>query len=466
MMTRPLGKTGFSIAPLVFGGNVFGWTIDEKTSFALLDAFVDHGFDAIDTADVYSRWAEGNQGGESETIIGRWLQARPGMRDKVKIFTKVGSDLGLPGHKGLSKAWIQQAVDDSLRRLNTDYIDLYFSHWPDPQTPVAETLEAFHSLQQDGKIRAMGASNLDAMQLAGALEVARKGGLPAWQVLQPEYNLYHRSAFEGALCDLCVSRDIGVVTYYSLASGFLTGKYRQPSDLAQSQRGGKIGKYLNPRGMRIIDTLAAVAEEQGAKPAEVALGVADRPRRGDRADRQRHQRGSGGEFCPRGGAEPERGASGAAGRRQRLRQSLFPAGRGGKAIHDADRRPGKAPAATRQNNGATGNVPARAALSRATASMLLPGRLRSRLIVCVMAVMVQGAHRGRPVAAAPCTPGLRPATSPLRGPFDLSLQASGRAEAASVQNTALSPHPCGLPRPSGNVSAMLRPQHRQFQQDW
>ncbi|HBQ1164131.1 TPA: aldo/keto reductase [Klebsiella pneumoniae] len=271
MMTRPLGKTGFSIAPLVFGGNVFGWTIDEKTSFALLDAFVDHGFDAIDTADVYSRWAEGNQGGESETIIGRWLQARPGMRDKVKIFTKVGSDLGLPGHKGLSKAWIQQAVDDSLRRLNTDYIDLYFSHWPDPQTPVAETLEAFHSLQQAGKIRAMGASNLDAMQLAGALEVARKGGLPAWQVLQPVYNLYHRSAFEGALCDLCVSRDIGVVTYYSLASGFLTGKYRQPSDLTQSQRGSGIGKYLNPRGMRIIDTLAAVADEQGAKPAEVAL---------------------------------------------------------------------------------------------------------------------------------------------------------------------------------------------------
>ncbi len=341
MMTRPLGKTGFSIAPLVFGGNVFGWTIDEKTSFALLDAFVDHGFDAIDTADVYSRWAEGNQGGESETIIGRWLQARPGMRDKVKIFTKVGSDLGLPGHKGLSKAWIQQAVDDSLRRLNTDYIDLYFSHWPDPQTPVAETLEAFHSLQQAGKIRAMGASNLDAMQLAGALEVARKGGLPAWQVLQPEYNLYHRSAFEGALCDLCVSRDIGVVTYYSLASGFLTGKYRQPSDLTQSQRGSGIGKYLNPRGMRIIDTWRR-SRTSRARSRLRWPGVADRPRRGDRADRQRHQRGSGGEFCPRGGAEPERGASGAAGRRQRLRQSLFPAGRGGKAKHDADRRPGKA----------------------------------------------------------------------------------------------------------------------------
>ena len=271
MNTRPLGKTGFSIAPLVFGGNVFGWTCDEKTSFAILDAFVDHGFDAIDTADVYSRWADGNQGGESETIIGRWLQARPGMRDKVKIFTKVGSDLGLPGQKGLKKAWIQQAVENSLRRLNTDYIDLYFAHWPDPETPIAETLSAFHALQQAGKIRATGASNLDAQQLSAALEVARKEGLPAWQVLQPEYNLYHRSAFEGALCDLCISREIGVVTYYSLASGFLTGKYRQQADLAQSQRGSGIGKYLNPRGMRIIDTLEEVAAQHHAKPGEVAL---------------------------------------------------------------------------------------------------------------------------------------------------------------------------------------------------
>ncbi|HHS9480085.1 TPA: aldo/keto reductase [Raoultella ornithinolytica] len=271
MNTRPLGKTGFSIAPLVFGGNVFGWTCDEKTSFAILDAFVDHGFDAIDTADVYSRWADGNQGGESETLIGRWLQARPGIRDKVKIFTKVGSDLGLPGQKGLKKAWIQQAVENSLRRLNTDYIDLYFAHWPDPETPIAETLSAFHALQQAGKIRATGASNLDAQQLSAALEVARKEGLPAWQVLQPEYNLYHRSAFEGALCDLCISREIGVVTYYSLASGFLTGKYRQQADLAQSQRGSGIGKYLNPRGMRIIDTLEEVAAQHHAKPGEVAL---------------------------------------------------------------------------------------------------------------------------------------------------------------------------------------------------
>ncbi|MEX0557203.1 aldo/keto reductase [Raoultella terrigena] len=271
MMTRPLGKTGFSIAPLVFGGNVFGWTCDEKTSFAILDAFVDHGFDAIDTADVYSRWADGNQGGESETIIGRWLQARPGMRERVKIFSKVGADMGPDGQKGLSKAWNQQAVDHSLRRLNSDYIDLYFAHWPDPQTPLAETLEAFQALQQAGKIRATGASNLDAQQLSAALEVARKGGLPAWQVLQPEYNLYHRSAFEGALCDLCISREIGVVTYYSLASGFLTGKYRQQADLAQSQRGGGIAKYLNPRGMRILDTLEEVAGQHNAKPAEVAL---------------------------------------------------------------------------------------------------------------------------------------------------------------------------------------------------
>ncbi|MEX0499917.1 aldo/keto reductase [Raoultella terrigena] len=271
MMTRPLGKTGFSIAPLVFGGNVFGWTCDEKNSFAILDAFVDHGFDAIDTADVYSRWADGNQGGESETIIGRWLQARPGMRERVKIFSKVGADMGPDGQKGLSKAWIQKAVDHSLRRLNSDYIDLYFAHWPDPQTPLAETLEAFQALQQAGKIRATGASNLDAQQLSAALEVARKGGLPAWQVLQPEYNLYHRSAFEGALCDLCISREIGVVTYYSLASGFLTGKYRQQADLAQSQRGGGIAKYLNPRGMRILDTLEEVAGQHNAKPAEVAL---------------------------------------------------------------------------------------------------------------------------------------------------------------------------------------------------
>ena len=270
MKKRPLGKTGFDIAPLVFGGNVFGWTIDEKTSFDVLDAFVDHGFDAIDTADAYSRWAPGNQGGESETIIGRWLKARPGMRDKVKIFTKVGSDMGIPGHKGLSEKWILQAVEDSLSRLGTDRIDLYFSHWPD-DTPYAETLGAYDKLLRAGKIRAVGASNLDARQLGDALEVAVHGQLPAYKVLQPGYNLYDRGGFEGALQDLCIRQDIGVVTYYSLASGFLSGKYRSREDLGQSKRGPGIAKYLDERGMRILDTLFAVAGRHGATPAETAL---------------------------------------------------------------------------------------------------------------------------------------------------------------------------------------------------
>ncbi|HDS1236228.1 aldo/keto reductase [Pluralibacter gergoviae] len=271
MNKRPLGSTGFSIAPLVFGGNVFGWTIDEKTSFSVIDAFLDSGFDAIDTADVYSLWAPGNKGGESETIIGNWLKANPGRRDDFKLFTKVGADLGVPGHKGLSKKWIERAVEDSLRRLNTDYIDLYFSHWPDPETPYEETLEAYQALLKAGKIRAIGASNLDAAQLADSLAAAKQRGLPAYQVLQPEYNLYDRWSFEGPLCDLCVENNIGVVTYYSLASGFLAGKYRTKDDLAQSKRGEGIAKYLTPRGERIVDALRAVADQQQATPAEVAL---------------------------------------------------------------------------------------------------------------------------------------------------------------------------------------------------
>lgn len=270
MYKRALGRTGLHITPLVFGGNVFGWTIDEKTSFDVLDAFVDHGFDAIDTADAYSRWAPGNQGGESETIIGRWLKARPGMRDKVKIFTKVGSDMGVPGHKGLSEKWILQAVEDSLSRLGIDRIDLYFSHWPD-DTPYAETLGAYDKLLRAGKIRAVGASNLDARQLGDALEAAAHGQLPAYQVLQPGYNLYDRSGFEGALQDLCIRQGIGVVTYYSLASGFLSGKYRSREDLGQSKRGPGIAKYLDERGMRILDALFAVAGRHGATPAETAL---------------------------------------------------------------------------------------------------------------------------------------------------------------------------------------------------
>jgi aryl-alcohol dehydrogenase-like predicted oxidoreductase len=271
MHKRPLGRTGFDIAPIVFGGNVFGWTLDEKASFDVLDAFVDHGFDAIDTADVYSRWAPGNQGGESEAIIGRWLKARPGMRDRVKLFTKVGSDLGQPGQQGLSARWIVQAVEASLARLGVERIDLYFSHWPDPGVPYDETLGAYDRLLKAGKVRAIGASNLDAAQLGEALQVARAQGLPAYQVLQPEYNLYDRGSYDGALRDLCRREGLGVVTYYSLASGFLSGKYRSKADLDQSPRGEGVAKYLTPRGSAILAALDTVAKRHEANPAEVAL---------------------------------------------------------------------------------------------------------------------------------------------------------------------------------------------------
>ena len=270
MKKRPLGKTGFDIAPLVFGGNVFGWTIDEKASFDVLDAFVDHGFDAIDTADVYSRWKPGNRGGESETIIGRWLKARPGVRDKLKIFTKVGSDLGQPGEKGLGEKWVLQAADRSLSRLGVDRIDLYFSHWPD-ETPYEETLGAYDKLIHAGKVRAIGASNVNAEQLGAALAVSRQRHLPTYQVLQPNYSLAERSQFDGALRDLCMHEDIGVVPYYSLASGFLTGKYRSADDLKGSNRAGSVEKYLNARGFGILAAIDQVAEAHHAKPAEVAL---------------------------------------------------------------------------------------------------------------------------------------------------------------------------------------------------
>lgn len=271
MQMRKLGTTGLSIAPLVFGGNVFGWTIDEKTSFEVLDAFVGYGFNAIDTADVYSAWAPGNSGGESETVIGNWLKARPGMRDKVVIFTKVGSDLGRPGQKGLSERWILEAVEGSLSRLGVEAIDLYFSHWPDPETPYEETLSAYDKLLKAGKVKAIGASNLDAAQLGDALGVARNKGLPAYQVLQPEYNLYDRASYDGALRDLCIREGLGVVTYYSLASGFLSGKYRSKADLAQSKRGQGVAKYLTPRGEAILKALDTVSARHEAKPAEVAL---------------------------------------------------------------------------------------------------------------------------------------------------------------------------------------------------
>ena len=270
MDQRPLGRSGLSIAPLVFGGNVFGWTVDEKTSFDLLDAFVDAGFNAIDTADVYSSWAPGNKGGESETIIGKWLKANPAKRDKVLLLTKVGSDMG-QGHRDLSAGWIAKAVEDSLRRLQTDVIDLYQSHWPDERVPYEETLGAYDTLIKAGKVRAIGTSNLDATQLKQALDVSQAKKLPRYETLQPEYNLYDRSSFDGPLRDLCRAEGLGVITYFSLASGFLSGKYRSEADVGKSKRGGGMTKYLNPRGTGILAALDAVAARHDAKPAEIAL---------------------------------------------------------------------------------------------------------------------------------------------------------------------------------------------------
>jgi len=269
MQKRRLGNTSLEIAPLVFGGNVFGWTADEPTSFAMLDRFFEAGLNAIDTADVYSRWVPGNSGGESETIIGNWMKSR-GSRDSVVVVTKVGSDMG-QGHRDLSARWIEQAVEHSLRRLQTDAIDLYLSHWPDERTSYEETLRAYDVLLSKGKVRFVGVSNVDARQLSAALSISARKDLPRYQVLQPEYNLYDRSSFEGPLRDLCIAENIGVITYYSLASGFLTGKYRSEADLSKSPRGGGIREYLNDRGARILAALDSVAAARGAAPAEVAL---------------------------------------------------------------------------------------------------------------------------------------------------------------------------------------------------
>lgn len=269
MKSRPLGRTGIDIAPLVLGGNVFGWTADEPTSFALLDAFAEAGFNAIDTADVYSRWVQGHKGGESETIIGKWLKAR-GHRDRMVIITKVGLDMG-EDRKGLAARYIEEAVDASLRRLGIDMIDVYLSHRPDPATPHEETLGAYQRLIEKGKVRAIGASNFDAAQMREAFDAAKRLSLPRYDVLQPEYNLYDRSGFEGPLQEMCMAEEIGVITYYGLAKGFLTGKYRSKADLDQSPRGSGIGRYLDGRGMQILDALDEVAARNDASPAEVAL---------------------------------------------------------------------------------------------------------------------------------------------------------------------------------------------------
>jgi aryl-alcohol dehydrogenase-like predicted oxidoreductase len=266
---RKLGNSGLEIAPLVFGGNVFGWTVDEARASELLDHFVDAGFNMIDTADVYSRWVPGNQGGESETIIGKWLK-QSGKRDQVLIATKVGMDLGAR-RKGLSRQYILRAAEESLARLRTDYIDLYQSHQEDPETPQEETLEAYVELLKAGKVRAIGASNFRPETLRTALEISRQKRLPRYESLQPLYNLYDRAEFESGLEQVCLENNLGVIPYFSLASGFLTGKYRSEQDLSKSGRGSSVQKYLNPRGFRILAALDEVAKQYKATPAQVSL---------------------------------------------------------------------------------------------------------------------------------------------------------------------------------------------------
>jgi aryl-alcohol dehydrogenase-like predicted oxidoreductase len=269
MPLRRLGHTDLQIPPLVFGANVFGWTADKKTSFDLLDRLSAAGLNTIDTADVYSAWAPGNKGGESETILGEWMKDR-GKRSSTIVITKVGSPMG-PGKKGLKAAYILEAVEASLKRLQIETIDLYLSHWPDTETAHEETLGAYAKLIEQGKIRWCGCSNLNAEQLRAALDASKAKGLPRYEVLQPEYNLYDRASFDGALRDLCMAEEVGVITYFSLAKGFLSGKYRGEGDLGQSPRGGGVKAYLNPRGFRILAALDEIAAAHNARPAEVAL---------------------------------------------------------------------------------------------------------------------------------------------------------------------------------------------------
>jgi aryl-alcohol dehydrogenase-like predicted oxidoreductase len=266
---RPLGRSRLEVSPICLGGNVFGWTVDEAMSFRLLDAWVDAGMNFIDTADVYSKWVPGHAGGESETIIGKWLR-QSGKRDRIVLATKVGKPMG-EGQSGLTKAYITRAVEASLRRLQTDVIDLYQSHDDDRATPLEETLAAFAGLIEAGKVRAIGASNYGADRLAEALAVSRANGLPRYESLQPLYNLVERAAYEDELEKVCVEHGLGVVNFYALASGFLTGKYRSSADLGKSARGGGAKKYLNEHGLAVLGALDAVAETLGTTPGQVAL---------------------------------------------------------------------------------------------------------------------------------------------------------------------------------------------------
>lgn len=269
MHMRKLGRSGLEVSPLAFGGNVFGWTADEAMSLRLLDRFVDEGFNFIDTADMYSRWAPGNKGGESEAVIGKWLQ-KTGKRDQVIIATKVGMEMG-PEKKGLAPAYIRRAVDDSLKRLQTDFIDLYQSHTDDAQTPLADTLGTYADLIEAGKLRAIGASNYSAERFKEALNVSKQHNLPRYESMQPNYNLYDRVEFEAKLMSVCSNNEIGVISYFSLAAGFLTGKYRSESDVAGKPRGRMVQKYLNERGFRILDALDNVGQQTSSTPARVAI---------------------------------------------------------------------------------------------------------------------------------------------------------------------------------------------------
>ena len=268
MQTRKLGKSDLEFVPIAFGGNVFGWTADEATSHRLLDAFVDGGLSFVDTADVYSRWFPGNKGGESETVIGTWLKKDPSKRDRIVLATKCG--MGLPSG-ALSAKNIKESVEASLKRLNTDRIDLFQSHKDDKDTPQEETLSTYGELIKAGKIRFIGASNFEAPRLAEAAKIAREKGLPRYESLQPHYNLMERGLFEGALEDECLKEGIGVIPYYSLASGFLTGKYRSEADVGNAQRGAGVKKYISPKGMAVLKALDDAASKAGATLAQVAL---------------------------------------------------------------------------------------------------------------------------------------------------------------------------------------------------
>ena len=269
MEKRQLGNTDLHIYPVAFGGNVFGWTLDEKKSFEILDGFTEAGFNFIDTADVYSRWAPGNVGGESERMIGKWMKEKKNRHDIV-LTTKVGSDMG-DGKKGLKKQYILKAIEDSLQRLKTDYLDLYQTHFDDVETPVEETLEAYAQLQKDGKIRWIGTSNMSPERILASLQASAAKGLPRYETLQPHYNLYAREKYETQYESLALENGLGVITYYSLESGFLTGKYRTKEDLGKSPRGGDMDKYFDERGMKILAALDEISNQYKATPAAVSL---------------------------------------------------------------------------------------------------------------------------------------------------------------------------------------------------